>query len=78
MRTNVSGTGWIVVNSRPWGDVFIDGKRVGSTPQAFLPLPAGLHRVEVQRDGFRPYMTMVTIAPGDTSRLTQIVLEVRQ
>jgi hypothetical protein len=35
------------LNSRPWSQVFIDGRMIGNTPQLNLPLPAGHHKVKL-------------------------------
>ena len=52
--------------------VIIDGERWDS-PDAgsrlSVQLSAGPHRVEVRKDGFRPYMSTVQIRPGDTQSL---------
>jgi serine/threonine-protein kinase len=43
-----SGSGGTLrVNTRPWAQVFIDGKLVGNTPQLGIPLKAGSHRVKL-------------------------------
>jgi hypothetical protein len=34
----------------------------------------GDHVVRVERDGFEPFERTITVAPGDTVRLTDIVL----
>jgi hypothetical protein len=35
------------LNSRPWSQVFVDGKLVGNTPQMGLPLSPGNHSVRL-------------------------------
>jgi serine/threonine-protein kinase len=42
-----SGIGILRLNSRPWSQVFVDGKLVGNTPQMGLRLNAGSHRIEL-------------------------------
>ena len=62
------------INAIPWGSVLIDGDPVGNTPQIDLHLPAGTHRLRVERDGFRPYEREIVLAPGQQLRITDITL----
>ncbi|HVH68064.1 MAG TPA: PEGA domain-containing protein [Gemmatimonadales bacterium] len=64
----------LAVNAIPWGSVFIDGRPVGNTPLIDITLPAGTHRLRVERDGFRPYDRMISLAPGQRLRITDIAL----
>jgi hypothetical protein len=41
------GIGLLRLNSRPWSQVFVDGKLVGNTPQMGMRLPTGSHRIEL-------------------------------
>jgi PEGA domain-containing protein len=52
--------------------VMIDGERwEGASDDAHLviQLEAGVHRVEIQRDGYRPYSGDITIRSGETATL---------
>ena len=65
----------VVVNSMPWAELYVDGRLVGNTPVVDLRLPAGQHRLRLERVGFRPHEEVVNLAPGQTLRLTGIVLQ---
>jgi serine/threonine-protein kinase len=65
----------VVVSSVPWAELYVDGRLVGNTPVADLRLPAGRHRLRLQRGGFRPYEEVVNLAPGQSLRLVGIVLQ---
>jgi hypothetical protein len=67
--------GRIVVNSVPWGTVYVDGSPVGNTPIQALSVSAGRHVIEVVRDGFTPHLETVLVEPGATVRVTRIRLE---
>ena len=58
--------------------VVIDGERWDS-PDAgsrlSLQLAAGSHRVEVRKDGFKPYSATVQIRPGDAQTLNISLLQ---
>jgi hypothetical protein len=52
--------------------VIIDGERWDSPEggsRLSVQLSAGPHRVEVRKDGFKPYMSTVQVRPGDTQAL---------
>jgi hypothetical protein len=44
--------GTLRVNSRPWSQVFVDGKGYGHTPRFNIELPAGSHTLELVNDEF--------------------------
>jgi len=42
-----SGAALLRINSRPWAQVYVDGRLVGNTPQLALQLPPGEHNVRL-------------------------------
>ena len=51
----------------PWGEVYVDGKRIGvSPPLDTLQLAAGRHRVEIRNKVFAPYRATVKLTSGKT------------
>ena len=67
--------GHLFVSSRPWGLLYLDGQLVGNTPQASFPIPPGMHRIRIVRDGFRPVERWIVVTPGQEIRLIDVVLE---
>ncbi|MGE5803903.1 MAG: serine/threonine-protein kinase [Gemmatimonadota bacterium] len=65
----------VVVSSMPWAELYVDGRLVGNTPVVDLRLPAGQHRLRLERVGFRPHEQVVNLAPGQRLRITGIVLQ---
>lgn len=60
------GKGFVTVNARPWGTVYINGSMVASeTPLMRYPLPSGSHTVQVYFKGDR----------GNKSPVKRIVVE---
>lgn len=70
--------GQLFINATPWGEVFVDDQPVGTTPLAGLDIAPGDHHIRVVREGHRPFEQVVTVAPGQRVRLTNIVLEVER
>jgi hypothetical protein len=50
-------------------EVFVDGKQVGVTPLAPLPLPPGEHTIKVQKLGFAPLIDVFTINKRKESKV---------
>jgi hypothetical protein len=66
--------GFLFINSRPWGRVLVDGRPIGNTPVVRVPIAPGTHELRVERDGFYPFETIITVEPGANVRVTEIVL----
>ena len=56
------GDAEILIDGEPWQGAATDERLV-------VELGAGLHRLEVRKDGYRNYFTDVTIRPGETRTL---------
>jgi len=48
-RATTSGPGWFKVNSRPWSEVWVDGRPLGQTGVPSFEVPAGHHVVRLVR-----------------------------
>jgi serine/threonine-protein kinase len=54
----------------PWGEVYVDGKRVGvSPPLTTLQLEAGRHKVEIRNRGFASYRKTVNLESGRSLKI---------
>ena len=61
------GNGTLRVNTRPWSQVFVDGRLIGNTPQMSIPVSAGSHTVMFVNDEFGLRKTIkVSVKPGET------------
>ncbi|HJL18892.1 MAG TPA: PEGA domain-containing protein [Sandaracinaceae bacterium LLY-WYZ-13_1] len=69
--TATSGApGTLRVNTTPWSEVYVDGRRIGNTPQMNIRLPAGRHTVTLVNPDFNiRERVQVNIAPGGTETL---------
>jgi serine/threonine-protein kinase len=59
------------LSTQPTGILFVDGKRIRSTPIVGFTLPPGQHHVQVRRDGFAPFDTVFVAAPGEEIKWTR-------
>lgn len=73
-QPSFEATGRLFLNAQPWGEVFLDGRRIGNTPIIDLRVPWGEHRLRISRDGFIPYERWLEIQPGEELRITDIIL----
>lgn len=61
-----TGTGTLRINTRPWSNVFVDGARIGNTPQMNIELSSGRHTVTLVNDDFGIRKTIkITIKPDE-------------
>jgi serine/threonine protein kinase len=64
------GDGFLHVFSRPWADLYIDGRRYGTTPtKTPIVLPSGMHTIKCKRSGFVTYIRKIKIKKSETTRL---------
>ncbi len=66
-----SEKGLVVFAVAPWGEVFVDGARQGTTPPLVqLSLPAGRYTIELRNGQRQPYVAQVDIAPERPQRIS--------
>jgi serine/threonine protein kinase len=63
-RPRAAGTGWITVDSHPYGTVYVDGKRAGLTPLVRAPVAAGTHRVSIKLGDGRTRQLRIVVEAG--------------
>ncbi len=73
----VARVGQLNVSYKPMdSEVFIDGKRVGTSPDVFKDVIIGDHKVEIKKAGYTTDTKTVTIEEGQTAGLTGTLKEV--
>ncbi len=66
--------GFLMVEVRPWAEVFVDGKHQDTTPLRFpIILPPGQHLLELKNPYYAPVRKIVQITPGDTLMVREIL-----
>ena len=59
------GSGILRFTVRPWGEIYVDGRHVGTVPPLHeLPISPGQHRIEIQNPDFPSHVRMVDVKPG--------------
>jgi serine/threonine-protein kinase len=61
--------GTLIVIVRPWAEVTINGRSIGTTPMKPLTLPTGRHSVVLNHPSFKPVRRKVTVDAGQETRL---------
>lgn len=71
--------GTLNVSSEPFGaDVYIDGQKVGATPDIFKNVLAGSRTVELRKKGYDDYKTQVSVEEGKITEANATMSEARQ
>jgi serine/threonine-protein kinase len=64
-----AGEGTLRLMVRPWAEVAVDGKPVGTTPMRPIQLAAGTHTIRLTHPDFPPVVKKVVVRAGQMSRL---------
>lgn len=78
-RAAENGFGSLALRVQPGdAEVLIDGEKWQGTPddRLVVQLGGGVHNVEIRKDGYRTYMTDVTVRPGETATLNVAMTKV--
>ena len=65
--------GFVSVNSNPPGNLFIDGRDLGSVPVIEEPLSAGRHTIRIERPGFKTKTDVIDVPANNTIRRTYVL-----
>jgi len=63
------GIGWLLVVVRPWGEVSVDGKVIGSTPLDRFSVKTGTHLVSVRHPVYERVTREVVVRLDETQRV---------
>ena len=69
-KPTAMGDASVTLAISPWGEVFVDGKRLGVTPPLHdLKLSSGKHTILIVNATFNPYSKTIDLAPGSTHKI---------
>jgi hypothetical protein len=57
------------VAAKPWGEVTVDGKLLGTTPLDRIPLGPGAHQVRIRHPLFEVWEKQVVIRSGQVEKI---------
>jgi tRNA A-37 threonylcarbamoyl transferase component Bud32 len=64
------GMAKLVLAVSPGGELYINGEHYGTTPPlTTFELEPGMHRIEVRSGSRKPFLTYMTVEPGDVRRI---------
>jgi hypothetical protein len=64
------GKAQLVLAVSPGGEIYIDGKYLGDTPpMTTFDLDPGMYQIEVRSGSRKPFLTYMTVEPGDVRRI---------
>ena len=77
------GKGMVIVSSQPASEVYVDGKRIGTTidrtgDSGPLPLAPGRHSLELRRTGYPVYRRIFELASDEILTLPRVTLGNRE
>ena len=58
------GSGKIIVNAVPWGNVYLNGVLKGQTPITIQNIPARAHEIKISREGYTDVVKTIDIKTG--------------
>jgi hypothetical protein len=64
-----AATGLLHVVVRPWGQVIVDGKVLGTTPFPAVQMPSGRHTVRVSHPAYEVLERAVTVENGKIAKI---------
>ncbi|MBI5042773.1 MAG: PEGA domain-containing protein, partial [Nitrospirae bacterium] len=64
------GFGSLMINSQPWGVVYLDDREIGATPITIPKVPEGRHKIKVVRKGFKELEMDVRVEPKKKNTLS--------
>jgi len=79
-QSSSSDPGRVTIASQPAAEIFINGKRFGTTVDntsnsGWITLPAGKHALELRRSGHKTYRTTFTLGGGQNRTIPRVELE---
>ncbi len=78
-----AGKGKVQVSSQPAAEVFIDGKRMGTTVDntansGWLTVKSGKHKLELKRQGYQSYRTSFEVQGDEQKVIPRVVMDLTE
>lgn len=62
--------GSLMINSKPWGIVYLNDREIGATPITIPKVPEGRHKIKVVREGFKELEMDIRVEPKKKNTLS--------
>ena len=63
-------TGAVRLTIAPWGEIYLDGEKLGvSPPLRDIALEPGVYRIEIRNPGFGSHLSIVQVNAGEEIRI---------
>ncbi len=70
--TAAAGPAYLTINSRPWSQVYLDGRLIGNTPRPNVEVRPGTHRITLVNPDFNIRKTVtVRVAAGERKKVIE-------
>jgi serine/threonine protein kinase len=64
------GFGKLMINAKPWANVYLDGAEKGQTPLTLDKVPSGEHKIRIVREGFDEITKTIVVKPTKQESLS--------
>ncbi len=73
MNVAVKASAFILLEIKPSGDIYVDGKRMGSSPpMEFVQVSPGRHKIEIKNSAYKTYTQTVELKPSENIKISHV------
>jgi hypothetical protein len=64
---------FILLEIKPSGDIYVDGKMMGSSPpMEFVQVPPGRHKIEIKNSSYKAYTQTIELKPSENIKISHV------
>jgi class 3 adenylate cyclase len=73
MDIAVKASAFILLDIQPNGEVYVDGKMVGSSPPLeFVQITPGRHKIEIKKSSYKDYTQNIELKPSENIKISHV------
>ena len=73
MVVAAKASAFILLEIKPSGDIYVDGKRMGSSPpMEFVQVSPGRHKIEIKNSAYKTYTQTVDLKPSENIKISHV------
>ena len=69
------GYGSLRISAAPWANIYINGRKFGTTPRTITRIKTGYVTVKLVNPGYQPYVVQILIEPGQRARVAHTFMD---